>query len=158
MSTISATLRFYLSFVEQFSAAEMPASSGRSISNDQFGQAFKLAAGSTPPAAKGWAGQLTGNQTLDFTALARTIGPTVNATGLKLQAILVNNLDDANPLVIAKGAVNGYAFNAAAGNKTIVAGGSYQEFFNDGLADVDATHKTFDITATGDFQILLVFG
>jgi hypothetical protein len=61
-------------------------------------------------------------------------------------------------VVIAKGASNGYAFNGAAGDQTIPPGGSVQVFLNDGLVDIDGTHKTLDITAVGEFQIILVFG
>jgi hypothetical protein len=158
MSAISAIIRFYTAFNEVFTAAEIPASSNRSVNNDQFNRTIKLSASSTPAATKGWAGVFTGNQTLDFSALARTVGPTVNATGLKLQAILVNNLDATNPMTIAKGAANGYAFNGAAGNKVITPNGSWQEYFAGGLAAIDGTHKTIDITATGDFQVILIFG
>lgn len=166
MSTISATCRFFLTFLESFTAAEMPSSGNRAITNDQFNSTQKLSAATTPPAAKGWGDDLSGTQTLDLTALARTVGPTVDATGLKLQALLINNLSPTATLNVAKGAANGYAINGAAGDFTIPPGGSLQMFFNDGLADIDATHKTLDLTVTPagsgteveDFEAIFIFG
>jgi hypothetical protein len=158
MSSISATARFFISFLEQFTSAELPASNNRNVTNDLFAKSIKLNSATTPAATKGWAAKLAGNQTLDFTALTRTVGQTVNANGLKLQAILVHNLDAANPVVIAKGAANGYAFNGATGNETIPPAGSFQKYFAGGLTAIDATHKTLDITAVGDYQIILIFG
>ena len=160
MSTISATQRFALSVVETFSEEEMPATGNRSFSNDQFNLTQKLNATSTPPGAKTWAEELTGDQSPDFTALARAFGAAVDASGLKLQMLLVNNLSESATLVVAKGSSNGYAINGAAGDFTVPPGGSVQYFFNDALTDVDGTHKTIDctITAGQSYQLQLVFG
>jgi hypothetical protein len=158
MSTISGNQRFILQTTESFTAVELPELGEQKLTYDAFNKSVTLSPTTTPPATKSWAKKLTGSQTLDLTALTRTLGATVNATGLRLQSILVNNLSTTDNVVIAKGVSNGYAFNGAAGNKTIVAGGSFMEFFNDGLTDIDATHKTLDITAVGDFQIILVCG
>ena len=165
MSTITATVRFFASFVEKFSEAEVPSSNNRSFTNDLFNSNMNISPTTTPPASKAWADELIGNQTLDLTALTRLVGPTVDATGLKLQAILINNLDASDPLIVAAGVTNGYdlscdagSSSSAAGEKTVAPGGNYLEFFNDALADVAADAKTLEITAPGDFQIMLIFG
>jgi len=158
MSTISATLRFALSVLETFTEVEMPASKNRTITDDQFGSTVKLDAASTPAATKAWAAKLTGSQTIDLTNLARSVGPTVNATGLKLQMLLLQNLSTAGSLDVAVGATNGYAINGSGGHVIVPLGGSCQQYFADALADVDSTHKTLDVVVTGDFQIQMVFG
>lgn len=166
MSTIEATLRNYLSFQEKFTAAEMPASRNRSITNDQFNQTKTLKASTTPAATKGWAGEKTGTQTLDLTALTRTVCPTVDASGLKLQAMQIVNLSTTATLSIAKGASNGYAINGASGNYVIPPSGSLLVYFAGGLGAVGPTAKTIDCTVTPagsgtevqDFTVSLIFG
>jgi len=138
----------------------MPAIGNRSVTSNQFNFTKKLNASSTPPGSASWADALSGDQTLDFTALSRSIGEDVDATGLKLQMLLLNNLSASATLTLAKGASNGYAVNGAAGSLVCPPGGSVQYFFNDALEDVDATHKTLDLTITAgeEFEIQLVFG
>ncbi|HEY4760951.1 MAG TPA: hypothetical protein VIH42_10265 [Thermoguttaceae bacterium] len=160
MSTITSAQSFDTTVTETFTAQEMPATSNRQIQYNQFNETVNLNAGSTPPATKVYAELLEGDQTLDFTSLARSFGADINATGLKLQQIQIYNTSDTATLVVAKGASNGYPFNGAAGNKTILPGARWSEFFNDGLADIDGTHKNIDITITEgeEYQIVLVFG
>ena len=166
MSTISATQKFSLSVLETFTEAELPSAKNRGLLSDQFGSSIRLDAASAPAATKAWAAALDGSQTIDLTALARTVGAAVNATGLRLQMLLLNNLSGTATLLLDKGASNGYAINAAAEGLTLPPGGSVQLYFADGLVDVDATHKTLDATVTKagsgteveDFEIQLVFG
>ena len=158
--TISATQRFSLSAVETFTVDEMPAAGNRTVTNNQFNSTVRLNAGSAPAATKAWSGKLAGNQTLDLTALARTVGETVDATGLKLQMLLLNNLSESASLMIAEGASNGYAINGASGVYIVPPGAKLQTYYADSLADVAAGVKTLDITITAgeQFEVQLVFG
>lgn len=166
MSAIAATLRFGLSVLETFTAAEMPASKNRTVTDDGFNTTVNLGAATTPPGTKGWAALLSGTQTIDATALTRTVGPAINATGLRLQALLVNNLSTTATVSLAKGSSNGLPFNGASGGLVVPPSGSALLYFADGLADVAAGAKTIDITVTPagsgtevlNFQIQLVFG
>lgn len=166
MSTITATQRFALAVLEAFTAVELPASNNRSLNNDQFNKTVTLSATTTPPGTKGWAAKLTSSQTINLAALTRSVGPTIDATGLRLQMVLVNNLSTTATLAIDKGASNGYPINGAAGGQVIPPGGSWQAYFADGLADVAAGARTLDATVTPagsgteveDFEIIMVFG
>jgi hypothetical protein len=166
MSTIAAAFRAVLEFAETFSTVELPAVGNRTITNNKFNAGVKLDATTTPPGAKGYAAKLAGTQTLDLTALARTSGGTIDATGLKLQAILVNNLSTTATLSISKGVSDGYAFNGASGNYVVPPEGTQLVFFNDALGDVGAGAKnlTFTVTPAGsgteveDFELILIFG
>jgi hypothetical protein len=162
MSTITSRQRFQTTIAETFSAEELPAiaAASRALSYDQFNGNVVLGPSTTPPATKAWTGILAGDQTLDLTALSRAVGNDVDATGLKLRQILVNNLSASAVLTIAPGASDPYEFNGTGGEKAIPAGGKYQEYFADGLGAVGPTHKTLDITiaAAQTYQIALVFG
>lgn len=164
MSSIRCTQKFSLEVCETFSEAELPATSQRMVRENQFGATVTASADSAPAASKAWSAKLTGSQTLQLTALARMLG-TVNALGLALRAILINNLSTTATVSIGPAETNGYAINAG-GPKTIGPSGRYQEWFAAGLQDVDATHNTLAITVTPagtgtevlDYQIQLVFG
>ena len=160
MSTVTSTQNFNLIGTETFTADEMPASSMRQIQYNQFVSASNLNSGSTPPAAKAYAERLDGSQMLDLTALVRTFGAALNASGLKLQQIQLVNESSTVSVNVAAGSSNGYAFNGAAGDKTIPAGGKWAEFFNDALHDVDATHKVLQITGTTGqkYSLIMIFG
>lgn len=160
MSTISATQRFSLSVAETFTEDEMPAAGSRTVINNQFNSTKKLNATSTPPGTKAWAAKFTGDQSIDLTALTRSVGPTVDASGLKLQMLLLNNLSESATLTIVEGAANGYAINGASGAYLLPPEAKIQSYFADALAEIDGTHKTLDITITAgqQYEIQLVFG
>jgi len=166
MSTISATQRFGLSVMETFTEAELPAAKNRTIVDDQFGSSVKLDAASTPPATKAWSAKGTSTQTIDLTVLDRSVGPSINASGLRLQMLLLNNLSATASLMIDKGASNGYPINGSSEGLVVPPSGSAQLYFADGLADVASGAKTLDVTVTPagsgveveDFEIQLVFG
>jgi len=157
MSAINQTLVFKATVVETFTAAEAPSASDRQITHSNFDETKTLNATSTPPGAQVYTKELTGNQSLDFTALVKDLGDTIDCTGLKLQSILLNNTSSSNTVTWADGGANPYSVNGGA-SKVIQAGGKWQEFFNDKLDDVAAGAKAVDITATDSYQIVLVFG
>ncbi len=159
MSTLEATLDVRPTVIETFSAVELPGVGSQQISYDQFSTRNQLNASSTPPATMVYAEELTGPQNLDLTALARSIGGTIDTSGLKLQAIRVINLSTTDLVDIEDGAANAYQLNNGDAIR-IPAGGELLLYFNDKLADVDGTHKMLDVTPAGgeDVQVMLLFG
>ena len=90
-----------------------------------------------------------GGYTLDLTSLAGFDG-----TGLRIQRISVANpAGSTGNVTIATGATNGYALPASI---VVYPGGNFVESYNDGGGqDVDATHKTLDVSGTnGDTPII----
>lgn len=158
MSTINAALRLSLDVLESFSASELPTAASPSVKHNQANLAQTLNASSTPAGTKLYAKKLTGTQTLDLTALTDTLGAALDCTGLKLQAILLENLSTTNTVVISDPA-NPYSLNATAAI-TVPAGATLGMYFNDKLADVAAGAKgiTFTATAGQTYNLLMVFG
>jgi len=159
MSTLTANMQFSLSVNEVFSAAECPSAGDRTLVHNQFNELVSFSASSTPPISQVFAKQYTGTQNLDLTALVKDIGGTIDCTGLKVQAILLNNLSTTDELIVSDGGANPYSLNGG-DDKEVPPGGRWQEYFADQLADVDATHLAIDITpAAGEqFQIIMIFG
>ena len=156
-SVINATMGFKCTVVETFDEDDFPAGSDRSVTLSAFNATKTLNADSTPPGTMVYAKKLSGNQNLDFTALVKDLGGTIDCSGLKLQGILLNNLSSANAVTWADGGANPYSVNGGA-NKVVPAGGKWQEFFNDKLDDVAAGAKAVAITATDSYELILVFG
>jgi hypothetical protein len=105
-----------------------------------------------------------GAKTIDLTALLSTYGKVLDCTGLKVRLIRFENLGTAT-MTIGKGASSGYdlfggtiAPAVAAPDGTTPTG--LMQSFGDGLAAVDGTHKTIDVTGTGtdQFALSLVLG
>ena len=160
MPTINVTLVAQANIVSKWSASELPSTAGeQSVVHTAFAKSIPLRADSTPPASKKMADEFTGDQNLDLTALSDPEVGAVDATGLKVQVLLVNNLSTSATLTLSDGVANPYQLN---GGDTIVIppGGTDLKFFNDKLADVAAGAKCFDaaITAGQKFQLLLVMG
>jgi len=122
-----------------------------------------LNASSAVPATKAWSGLIplsSGTYTIDLTALTSYSGVSVTFSGLKVQLYKIINKGAAT-MVFADGAVNGYLlFGDASGQVTLAANQAIMAYLADGAADVDATHKTIDVTGTGaqTFEIVLVAG
>lgn len=161
---IRAKLQFILSAVEVFTATEVPSAGGQTFSHNGFNQSIQLTGTSSPVVDALYAEELTGPQSLDLTALSRTNRDDLDATGKKLQAMLVNNLSSTSDLVISDGGANPYSINGTA-DVTIPAGDgtntpSLMLFFPQALDDVAAGAKAIDFTITAgqDFQVLMLFG
>lgn len=121
----------------------------RQVTHTEYNESASLNSGSTPPATlvAEWLQALSGGAaTVDLTALTGTNGATVDGTGLKPQVIRIKNLG-ANALTVATGASNGHNSFTADG-VVIPPSGHAMFFLNDGKEDIDATHKTFDLTGT----------
>lgn len=159
MSTIQVTCTMNLTVVQEFTAAEMPSGGDRSLTHNQFNNTRTLNVSSTPPATEVYAKLLTGSQALDFTALVPDVGATIDATGLKLQCLTINNLSTANTVDWADGGANPYSINNTNPIR-IEPGASHEMYYNDKLADVAAGVKAVAITATAGqtYELILVFG
>lgn len=124
-----------------------------------------LNATSTPPGTKVVSGEIAmtaGAATLDLRAIAGANGASQDLNGLKVQEIILESkAGNANPITIVGGAANGYLVFGTAGKVTLAAAGDAAHLlFNDSLPDVDATHKTLDISGTGTqtLQYIIVAG
>lgn len=126
--------------------------SSRVITHDAYNESATLSATSTPPATTCAHFLLTlsaGAATVDLRALTGTNGAAVDLNGLKIQVVRVKNLG-ANSMTVKVGATNGHTgIFAATNGHPIQPSGHVQCFSNDTGDDVDATHKTWDVTGTG---------
>ena len=159
-STVDVTIQSGLTVVEEFPEADWPAAQDRVVTHDAYNSRRNLHAASTPPASQKYADTLTGPQTLDLQALADPVSGTLDGSGLKVQALLVNNLSTTDDLVIDDGAANPYSLNGG-DPITLPPGASFGPlYFADGLADIDATHSEIDITAGAaeTYEIMLILG
>lgn len=159
MSTVTAAVQLIASASELFSAAELPSAAGDTIRHNGFNTRTLLNATSTPPVSEVYAEQLTGPQSLDLTALVRTVRPNLNATGLKLGVLMVNNLSTTDDVVISDPVSNPYSINDG-DDITIPPSSKALLLFSEQLADVAAGAKAVTITAAAgeDFQLLMLFG
>lgn len=150
--SVSVTYEARATVVETLEANPDSASATkRQVTHGQFDQTAKLDSGSTPPATKVAAFRLTltgGAATVDMRALTGTNGASVDGNGLKPQIVRVKNLG-ANALTIQPGASNGHDLFGAASLLIVPPGAHVQFFTNDGVEDVDDTHKTLDVIGTG---------
>lgn len=123
----------------------------RQVTHDQYDESFTLNASTTPPVTDCALFLLTltaGAATIDLRNCIGTNGAIKDFNGLKPQIIRIKNLG-ANPMTFKAGASNPHnAFTATDG--FVVPPGAHVQFFtNDGVDDVDGTHKTWDVTGTG---------
>jgi len=159
MPNIHATQQFGLTVVETATAAEVPSASDRTIVRDQFNSRMSLNADSTVPGTMVYAVEDTGTVTLDLTALADDVFGTKDASGLKLQSLLLNNSSTSDNVDIGDAGANPYQINN--GNDVRVPpGGKLETYYADQLDDVAAGAKGITITAAvgEDWQLALVFG
>lgn len=124
----------------------------RIVTHTDYNESATLNAASTPPATTTANFLLTlsaGAATIDLRALTGTNGAAVDLNGLKVQVVRIKNLG-ANSMVVKAGASNGHTGIFTATNGSIINPGAHeQKFTNDSGDDVDATHKTWDVTGTG---------
>ena len=142
-----------------YSTTDYPGMAPGSMVRGAFVRSVKLNSASTPKGQDGYVEELTSSQNLDFTALVRTWAAALNATGLKLQHITLQNMSAANAITVVDSGANAYVINGEA-NLSIPAGGVFSLSWVDALSLVDATHKILQITATAGqkYRVTLVFG
>lgn len=158
--SVNATTSILHSWNETYPAADLSVFGEKILSYDQFNKTIgPLNASSSVPATMVYGEKLTGTTTLDFTALARTLGDDLDTTGLKLQSIQVENLSTTNVIDVEQGAGNPYVINDA-DDIQVPAGGILFMHFNEELPDVSGTVKNLLFTQTGgeSCNVLLLFG
>ncbi len=128
------------------------AAATRVVTHSEYNESATLTSVTTPPVtlqASFLATLSSGTLSIDLRALTGTNGASVDGNGLKVQVVRVKNLG-ANTLTIKSGASNGHTgFFTATTGQIIPAGGHIQIYTNDSGDDIDATHKTWDLTGTG---------
>lgn len=146
--------------------AGMAAAVGAVITHNGFNTAAKLSSNTVPPVTKMSAfvkALVAGAATIDLTALVGTAGVAVDGTGLKVQAIRIQNPStNANAVAITPGASNGYLLLGTGWKITLNPG---EEFVWVGIdhasvPDVAAGAKTIDLAGTGtqSFNVLIILG
>jgi hypothetical protein len=143
---VDCTFNSTLTAIETLPTGSLPTLTAR-VTHTGFNIAKILGAATTPPVTKiaaFVAALVAGSLNIDLTALTGTNGGIVDGTGLRLQFLRIANLG-ANDMTITQGASNAYAIGAGL---KIPAGGSILLEFNDGISDIDATHKNLLLTGT----------
>jgi len=103
----------------------------------------------------------SGAATIDLRALTGVNGAAIDGNGLKVQcAKFRNKTTNANNITIVGGASNGFLIFGTAGTITLPPGGEILLYLKDQSSDIDATHKTIDISGTGSqvLECLIVMG
>ncbi len=165
--SVTATVRFGMSTTEILDI-NVDGSTSPSIIHDAFDKSFALDAagtGSTGPITDVYADTIAliaGAHTLDLTAIPQSGGGTLDATGLKVQAIRFENLStNTNLMTIDDGASNGYnILGAALGHVTIHPGAIFQMYFHDKLDNIAAADAEIDFGGTGteSFNLTILVG
>jgi len=137
-------------------------SSGANVVHDAFNKGATIDASSAVPATKVYAAEIAlsgGAYTIDLSSLA-TLQETLDATGLKVQAIKLINKAGNAVMTFSEGAANGYALLGASWTLDLLAGQEAQFYLNEAAPDVAAGDKTIDVAGTGteSFQVILVLG
>jgi len=159
--TVSASLKLQCKVTETLAGVGSAASP--QITHDQYGISQTINGGTTVPATKVYADEVSlsaGAKTIDFAAYPGTDG-TDDATGLKLQSLYLLNKTGNSAMEFSKGASNGYELGGdASWQVTLKQGQAVQVFGNEQEADVASGAKTIDVAGTGTeaFQIVAVFG
>lgn len=139
-------------------------SSKKTIDHNGLDTSLTLNAGSSVPATKvaSFEKAMSGGAgTIDFRALVGTNGGAVDGNGLKVQVIkLRNKSTNANAITIVPGASNGLNLFGAAFSITLSPGQEITAYLKDQGTDIDATHKTIDISGTSAqvLEVIVVMG
>jgi len=157
--TLTANLAARLSLNRSLDATEVPSAGAHTTPHNQFDFTKLLNADSTPAGTKSFLDDFTSTQNLDLTSLTDPQIGAVDGTGLKVQAILVNNTSASATLAISDGGANPYSLNATA-NIVVPAGATFFAYYADKLADIGAAAKaiTFTTTAGQTFQLGIIMG
>lgn len=153
--SIAVTVTTQVKVVETFEGVFVnPAD--RTATFDGLSETTALSGASAVPATKHAEGELAlvaGAATLDLTNLPGvTAEETVDGTGLKVQVLKLRSKNtNANKLTVGKGATNGYGLNAEGDAWSRPLSPGQRDTFegDDAAPDIDATHRTIDVTGTG---------
>lgn len=156
--SVSMNPRFLLAANEVLS---VDAANNANIVHDGFNRTdIELNGSSTVPLSKASYQVYTlsgGAASIDLTALLGVNDVSQDATGLKVQTLIVDN-PSSNPITLSPGASNPYALFGAGNDLVVPAGAVMSFYFADQLADVGASAKTIDLSGTGTDTIKIGFG
>jgi hypothetical protein len=130
----------------------VPAASKPTLVHDAFNSQGTMQTGTTPPATKFAAFQkalVAGVGTIDLTALTGTNGVTVDGTGLKVQAIRIQNPStNTRAVIVQPGASNGYNIFGGSSLVTINPGEEIVWIGNDSanVPDVGSSAKNIGLS------------
>lgn len=162
--SVNATVSMGLT-VRETLETNVPAAESPVVTHNQFNFTGTLKSDTSVPATKTVADSVAltaGAATLDLTDLEGTNGATVDATGLKLQAIMLHNpITNTGNMIVKPGASNPYDFfGDADGQITLKPGDRVLKYSPDKVEDVDGTHCEIDIAGTGteSLNVQLLFG
>ncbi|QDU82684.1 hypothetical protein Pla110_44450 [Polystyrenella longa] len=141
------------------------AASNPAITHSGFNlNSSSLNANTTPPVTTASYQKYTldgsGDATIDLTALLGVANESQDATGLKVQTVIVKNPAGNATLTISPGASNPYPLNGTGNDIEVPAGSTFGLYFADTLADVAASVKEIDIAggAAETFQLGICLG
>lgn len=124
----------------------------KTVTHAGYNGGATLTSVTTPPVTKNayfLKAMSAGAGTIDLRALTGTNDQAVDLNGLKVQvAMFKNPSTNANSITIVGGASNGYLLFGTAGSVVLAPGQAVMFYGHDALPDVDATHKTLDISGT----------
>lgn len=156
--SVSMNPRFSMTANEVLS---VDASSSANIIHDGFNSsAITLNGTSTPPLTMVSYQVYTltaGAATIDLTAVKGVNDVDQDATGLKVQTLIVYN-PSSNAITISPGASNGYALFGSGNDIEIPPGGRMQFYFKNSTPDVASGVKEIDLAGTGTDTIQIGFG
>lgn len=158
--SISARIQMNLTVTETLSGDALQAAAN--VVHDAFNKGATLSASSAVPATNVYADEIAlvaGAKSIDLTSLPALTG-TLDATGLKVQAIKFINPAGNSDITFSEGAANGYALLGSSWSLTLKAGQEAQFYLNDAAPDVATADRTIDVAGTGTetFKIILVVG
>lgn len=155
--SVSMAPRFSMTANEILS---VDAASNASVQHSGFNGTLTLNGSSTPPLTMVSYQVYTlsgGAATIDLTAVLGVNDVAQDATGLKVQTMIVYN-PSSNAITIAPGASNAYALFGSGNSIEVPPGGRQQFYFADGTPDVAAGVKEIDLSGTGTDTIQIGFG
>ncbi len=92
---------------------------------------------------------VAGAITIDLTALLGVNDESQDATGLKLQTIIISNPTGNNAITVTTGASNGFPLFGGTNSVIIPAGATLAFFVPEGLTDVASGDAEIDVSGTG---------
>ena len=163
--TIAATMRMMLDVVETLDVNTTSlAAANQTVTHNAYDLGTVASATTLSPATMVVAFQqaLTGGTaTIDLTSLTGTNGAVRDASGLKLQGLLLRNPStNANQILMEPGAANGYDAFGASWQVTLQPGQQAMYYGYDATPDVGASDLGLDMTGTASqaLDVIMVFG
>lgn len=169
-ASVQAEIKAELTVLEVLGAGvEASDTSGARITHNQFNKSISLTGTTSVPVSKvaSFRKALSGGSaTIDLTSLTQANGAALDATGLKLQALLAVAVSgNTSAVTLEKGATNGYELMGGSWSIRVFPGEPGLPGFalihtGEDAPDIGPTAKTIDLSGTGSesVDISMVFG